>query len=94
MYFIIVSTLYFLSCVNLQSLKLVLFVIDLISDSFCIAYISSWGSLHLGLGICMPTRSGRTFSVGETSVPMDPNLQDTVNTHCQDGTDESTITRV
>jgi len=28
----------------------------------------------------MPTRSGRTFSVGETFTPMDPNLQDTLNT--------------
>ena len=28
---------------------------------------------------CMPT-SGRTFSVGETSAPMDPNIQDTLNT--------------
>jgi len=28
----------------------------------------------------MPTRSGRTFSVGETSVPMDHNIQDTLNT--------------
>ena len=29
----------------------------------------------------MHTRSGRTFSVGETSAPMDPNIQDTLNTH-------------
>ena len=28
----------------------------------------------------MPTRSGRTFSVGETSAPIDPNIQDTLNT--------------
>ena len=28
----------------------------------------------------MPIRSGRTFSVGETYAPMDPNLQDTLNT--------------
>ena len=28
----------------------------------------------------MLTRSGRTFSVGETSAPMDPNLKDTLNT--------------
>ena len=28
----------------------------------------------------MPTRSGRTFSVGETSAPMDPNIHDTLNT--------------
>ena len=28
----------------------------------------------------MPTRSGKTFSVGETSAPMDPNIQDTLNT--------------
>jgi len=28
----------------------------------------------------MPTRSDRTFSVGETSAPMDPNIQDTLNT--------------
>ena len=28
----------------------------------------------------MPTRSGRIFSVEETSAPMDPNFQDTVNT--------------
>ena len=28
----------------------------------------------------MPGRSGRTFSIGETSAPMDPNLQDTLKT--------------
>jgi len=28
----------------------------------------------------MPSRSGTTFSVGETSAPMDPNIQDTLNT--------------
>ena len=28
----------------------------------------------------MPTRSGRTFSVGETSAPMDPSIHDTLNT--------------
>jgi len=28
----------------------------------------------------MPTRSGRTFSVGETSAPMDLNIHDTLNT--------------
>ena len=28
----------------------------------------------------MPNRSGRTFSEGETSTPMDPNIQDTLNT--------------
>ena len=27
----------------------------------------------------MPTRSGRTFSVGETSTPMDPSIHDTFN---------------
>jgi len=27
----------------------------------------------------MPTRSERTFSVGETSSPMDPSLKDTLN---------------
>ena len=27
----------------------------------------------------MPTRSGKTFSVGETSAPMDPSIQDTLN---------------
>jgi len=28
----------------------------------------------------MPTRSGRTFSVGESSASMDPSIQDTLNT--------------
>ena len=28
----------------------------------------------------MPTRSGRTFSVRETSTPMDPSIHDTLNT--------------
>ena len=28
----------------------------------------------------MPTRSGRTSSVGETSAPMDPNIHDRLNT--------------
>jgi len=28
----------------------------------------------------MATKNGRTFSVGETSAPMDPNIQDTLNT--------------
>jgi len=28
----------------------------------------------------MPTISGRTFFVGETSAPMDPNIHDTPNT--------------
>jgi len=28
----------------------------------------------------MPTRSGRTFSVGKTSTPMDPTLKNTLNT--------------
>jgi len=28
----------------------------------------------------MPARSGRTFSVGETSAPMNSNIQDTLNT--------------
>ena len=28
----------------------------------------------------MPTRSGRTFSVEETSAPMDPRIRDTLNT--------------
>jgi len=28
----------------------------------------------------MPIRSGRTFSVGEISAPMDPNILDTLNT--------------
>jgi len=28
----------------------------------------------------MPTRSGRTYSVGETLAPVDPNIQDTLNT--------------
>jgi len=28
----------------------------------------------------MPTRSGRTFFVGEISTPMDPSIQDTLNT--------------
>jgi len=28
----------------------------------------------------MPTRSGRTFSVRETSAPMDPSLKDKLNT--------------
>jgi len=28
----------------------------------------------------MPTRSGRTFSVGETSTPMNPSIQNTLNT--------------
>jgi len=27
----------------------------------------------------MPTRSGRTFSVGETSAPMNPIIHDTLN---------------
>ena len=31
----------------------------------------------------MPTRSGRTFSVGETSAPMDPSIHDTLNTILQ-----------
>jgi len=28
----------------------------------------------------MPTRSGRTFSLGETSAPVDPSIHDTLNT--------------
>ena len=31
----------------------------------------------------MPTRSGRTFSIGETSAPMDPSIHDTLNTILQ-----------
>ena len=32
------------------------------------------------MGSCMPTRSDRTFSLGETSALMDPNIRDTLNT--------------
>jgi len=28
----------------------------------------------------MPTRSGRTFSIGDTAAPMDPNIHETLNT--------------
>jgi len=27
----------------------------------------------------MPTKSGRTFFIGEASAPIDPNIQDTLN---------------
>ena len=41
----------------------------------------------------MPTRSGRTFSVGEISAPMDPSIHDTLNTHWQDRKDGPAATK-
>ena len=41
----------------------------------------------------MLTRSGGTFYVGETSAPMEPNIQDTLNTLIEDRKNEPTATR-